>query len=131
MSVECGAQCTTRSPFFVVFRRRKNTKLLHGGFLTMSLRKVVTATTVLECFKRFLHPDRHPTLSMDLKKPAQNHPENTSMKASYPTSDSQFLRELPVILCFCIFVKSPRCRKVFCWLMFGPFLHEMFLFLSS
>ena len=34
---------------------------------------------------------------MDLKKPAQNHPEDTSMKAFYATSDSQFWHELPMI----------------------------------
>ena len=56
-----------------------------------------SATIFLRSFKWFFirigtQPQNGP------QKPAQNHSENTSMKASYPTSDSQFLFELRMIL---------------------------------
>ena len=60
------------------------------------------------------------------------------MKASYPTSDSQCLHELPMFFFFFFFFfffaflsKILVAMRFFWVLIVGPFLHEKFLFLSS
>ena len=115
---------TEKTQLNLTGRRRKT----QSCCMKSSYHENFSATNFLRCFNWFFIrlSTRHQNAP---QKTAPNHPPNTSMTASYPTSDSHFLHEFPRIFAHFSCVQNHRC--MWCFLVsLGPFLHENFLFLS-
>ena len=84
----------------------KDTKLLHEKFLT----RKIQCDEFSQMFHVVFHPNGHPTSKMHTLKQSQI----TLQTHPYPTSDSQFLDEFPIVFtCFFISVHNHRCILCF------------------